>query len=110
VISRDHVSLHTAAALRAVAGRAGFERPRVFSRNVLPHEIAKAFRRKPAAASPTPAGEPSPMAKTVALQARIESRPHLRLIKGAVNSVLRATGLGDTLVLRATRPASVAKS
>ena len=62
------------------------------------------------AAAPARAGEPSAMAKTVALQARIESRPHLRLLKGAVNSVLRATGLGDTLVLRATRPASTDRS
>ena len=107
VISRDHVSLHTAAALREVARRAGFERPRVFSRNVLPHEIAKAFRRKSAGAT---GGAGSPMAKTVALQARIESRPHLRLLKGAVNSVLRATGLGDTLVLRATRPELIDRS
>jgi len=100
VISRDHVSLHTAAALRAVCARAGLGRPRIASRNILPHEVARAFRRKGAA----PAAGGSPMRETVTLQARIEARAHLRLLKGAVNAILRATGLGDTLVLRAVRP------
>ena len=107
VISRDHVSLHTASALREVATRAGFESPRVLSRNILPHEIAKVFRGHGARAA---RGGGSPMAKTVALQARIESRPHLRFLKGTANAFLRATGLGDTHVLRATRADGAAPS
>jgi hypothetical protein len=43
------------------------------------------------------------MARTVVLQARIGGRAHLRLAKRAVNGVLRITGLGDTLVMRAVR-------
>jgi len=96
VISRDHVSLHTARALAALCGKAGLGRARIASRNILPHEVAKAFRRG------TARGEGgSPMARTVELQARIEGRPHLRLAKGAVNFALGVTGLGDTLVMRA---------
>ena len=96
-ISRDHVSLHTARALRLLCARAGLEAPSVRSRNILPHEIARRFRREAPGAKP--AG--NLMARTVELQARIEGRPALRFAKGAVNLALRVTGLGDTLVMRA---------
>lgn len=99
VISRDHVSLHTARALRALCAKAGLEGARVTSRNILPHEVANIFRRR--GAEGTPGG--SPMARTVELQARIESRPHLRLAKKAVNFALGVTGLGDTLVMWARK-------
>ena len=98
VISRDHVSLHTARTLRVNCARTGLEPLGVLSRNILPHEIGRAFRRRRADA---PA--PGPMERTVALQARIESNVALGAAKRAANLALRVTGLGDTLVLRARR-------
>ena len=71
---------------------------RLRSRNILPHEIRRAFctRRRGTAAPPI-------MRETVELQARIESRPLLRAAKKVVNGFLGATGTGDTLALLARR-------
>lgn len=101
VISRDHVSLMTPRGLRAAAERAGLEPLRLFTRNILPHEVARFFRRRRKGAGPVP----PPMERTVALQARVEGSLLLRGAKRVVNLGLRATGLGDTLVLLARKPA-----
>ncbi len=98
VISRDHVSLHTARTLRVLCATAGFEVLRLRSRNILPHEIRRVFgpRGVPAAAGP-------PMQETVRLQARIESKAHLRAAKRVANALLGWTGTGDTLALLARK-------
>jgi 2-polyprenyl-3-methyl-5-hydroxy-6-metoxy-1,4-benzoquinol methylase len=97
-VSRDHVSIHTSRTLRVLCTAEGFVPLRLRSRNILPHEIRKAFRRRRPAT-----GEPSIMKETVKLQARLESRRHLRAMKHAVNALLGLTGTGDTLVLLARR-------
>jgi 2-polyprenyl-3-methyl-5-hydroxy-6-metoxy-1,4-benzoquinol methylase len=98
VISRDHVSLYTAKGLLAAVRRARFRPLRTSSRNILPHEIRRAFRpRGSGSAGPDPA-------RTTRLQATLESRRSLSFLKSAVNAVLSATGTGDTLVLLAGGP------
>ncbi len=98
LISRQHPSLFAARGLAALCRRAGLEPVRIGSRNILPHEIAGAFRRR--RGGPPPA---SRMPRTVALQAFLEERPALRAGKRLLNLVLSAGGLGDTLILRALR-------
>ncbi len=100
VISRDHVSLHTARTLRILCSEAGFEILRLRSRNILPHEIRRAFGRKGTAVA-----DPTAMQETVRLQARIETRAHLRAAKRVANAFLGWTGTGDTVALLARRRA-----
>jgi 2-polyprenyl-3-methyl-5-hydroxy-6-metoxy-1,4-benzoquinol methylase len=96
VIAPEHVSLLTARSLRALARRAGLDVLRIGSRNLLPHELARALRGR------RPALPGSGMRKTASVQASVEARPALRALKRIANAVLSVTGLGDTLLLRAS--------
>ncbi|MCU0726292.1 MAG: class I SAM-dependent methyltransferase [Planctomycetes bacterium] len=91
VIAPEHVSLFTPRSLRILLRRAGLAPVRIGSRNLLPHELARALRgRRPAAPG-------SSMGRTVEVQAAVEARPALRALKRIANAALSVTGLGDTL-------------
>ena len=98
VIGKEHICYFTPASLSGAIREAGFRKVALKTRNIDPHEIKKAFSR-----NPVEAGTGFQTASTEALRQQFETRPALKLAKSAANVVLRITGTGDTIVVRAER-------
>jgi 2-polyprenyl-3-methyl-5-hydroxy-6-metoxy-1,4-benzoquinol methylase len=98
VIGKEHICYFTPASLAGAIREAGFRKVAVKTRNIDPDEIKKAFSR-----NPVEAGTGFQTASTEALRKQFEMRPALKLAKSAANVVLRTTGTGDTIVVRAER-------
>jgi 2-polyprenyl-3-methyl-5-hydroxy-6-metoxy-1,4-benzoquinol methylase len=98
VIGKEHICYFTPVSLARTIHAAGFPKAAIATRNIDPNEIKKAFSR-----NPVEAGAGFQTATTEELRHQIETRPALRLAKSAANVVLRTTGTGDTIVVRAER-------
>jgi 2-polyprenyl-3-methyl-5-hydroxy-6-metoxy-1,4-benzoquinol methylase len=98
VIGKEHICYFTPGSLSRSIREAGFHQVAVKTRNIDPNEIKKAFSR-----NPVEAGTGFQKATTEALRHQLETRPALKLARDAANFVLRATGTGDTIVVRAEK-------
>jgi len=98
VIGKEHICYFTPKTLSRAARTAGFSKVIVSTRNIDPHELRKAFGR-----NSSDSGGGFQAGRTEELRRQLEGKRALGLAKTAVNSVLNATGTGDTIVLRAQR-------
>ncbi len=113
----EHLQLFSIASLRASLQRAGFSRPRVFARGLLPHELldkARSVLRPRTNATASAGGSPgAPPGALGPGEGRVERSYRLnealrssavgRTAKKTANAVLRATALGDSLCVMAER-------
>lgn len=97
-ISKEHICYFTPASLSRAIRQSGFGKIEVETRNIDPHEIKKAFGR-----SSSEGTRVFPASETEGLRERLESKPGLQMAKTAANFVLRTTGAGDTIVVRAEK-------
>jgi SAM-dependent methyltransferase len=98
VFSKEHICYFTPGSLAGALREAGFPKVAIAARNIDPNEIKRAFSR-----NPVEAGTGFQKATTEALRHQLETRPALKLARDAANFVLRATGTGDTIVVRAEK-------
>lgn len=93
----EHLQLFGASALRRLALRAGFPEVDVRTQGTNPHEIAAALRGRPLSSGRR-------VSSAYELNERLQETRRGRMLRTAVNAGLRATGLGDSLRLRAVAP------
>jgi 2-polyprenyl-3-methyl-5-hydroxy-6-metoxy-1,4-benzoquinol methylase len=98
VFSKEHICYFTPGSIAGGLCKAGFSNIAVYTRNIDPNEIRRVFSRTSVAAS---AGFQA--SKTEELRKQIEARRALKLARDAANFVLRETGTGDTIVVRAQK-------
>lgn len=97
-IGKEHICYFTPGSLTRAIRAAGFTRVSAKTRNLDPHEIKKVFSRKP-----VEIGAGFQAEETEKLRRQLEMRRSLRLVKDVANLVLRATGAGDTIVVKAEK-------
>jgi glycosyltransferase involved in cell wall biosynthesis/2-polyprenyl-3-methyl-5-hydroxy-6-metoxy-1,4-benzoquinol methylase len=98
VAAPEHLQLFSARGLRQLLQRAGFAEVAVSSSGLNPSELVARLRRR------KPTQGLDRVAAGQALNERLLSTGRGRITKRAANAVLAATGLGDTLRLRAVSP------
>lgn len=98
VFSKEHICYFTPGCLAGALHEVGFRNVGIITRNIDPNEIRKAFSRKP-----VEAGAGFQARKTEELRKQIETSPSLKFAKDVANFVFRATGTGDTIVVRAEK-------
>ena len=106
----EHLHLFSRRAAASLLSRAGFGRVRVVTEGANPAELLRALRRQgpaPPAHGAPPPPHPSVGGERVQtgyeLNAFLSERRSRRLVKDAVNGLLRLSRLGDSLKIRAER-------
>jgi SAM-dependent methyltransferase len=111
----EHLHLFSRHAARALLAEAGFGRVRVVTEGANPVELLRALRRHGPAPSahgghaaqggqqPPPAAGNERVRSGYELNAFLSESPSRRLVKDAVNGLLRLSRLGDSLKIRAER-------
>lgn len=105
VFADDHRWYFTPRSLRQALHRAGFQVVSLATRNIYPPEIMRALRPQTSAAAPRSSAPPSPPVAASYSRLREFSRRSAvgRIGRRLVNTVLTATGSGDTIWLLASR-------
>lgn len=98
VMVPDHVCLYTPRALRRCLARVGFDTKRLLTKNIDLPEIRAKWRLR------GHARKVATVQQTNALRHQIEESRALGWMKGAVNTGLRVSGLGETIEALAVRP------
>jgi SAM-dependent methyltransferase len=112
----EHLHLFSRRAARSLLAEAGFGSVRVVTEGANPVELLRALRRggpapaahgaraaQPSQPSQAPAAGNERVRSGYELNAFLSERPSRRLVKDAVNGLLRLSRLGDSLKIRAER-------
>jgi SAM-dependent methyltransferase len=100
----EHLHLFSRQGMKRMLGAAGFKYVRVNTEGLNPSEIMNHLRRsKPAPTTDEIPPSHQRVAAAYELNAAMQASPLRRSVKGAANSVLRATFLGDSLKVWAER-------
>lgn len=97
-IALEHISYFTPRTISRALGEAGFRKIGASTRNIDPYELKKVFIR-----SHRDSGSGFQIARTDNFREHLESNRTLRAAKNLANVLLRATAMGDTIVVRAEK-------